>query len=191
MILDRQPVLDSAVLHIRPLRTDDFGALFAVASDPLIWALHPVSTRYQPDVFRAFFADSIASGGAMVVSLKATDQIIGSSRYFQPDPASGRAEIGWSFLARQYWGGAMNAQVKHLLLTHAFRFVDTVYFRVGESNIRSRRAMEKIGGRLTDLRDVIIGPTGAALPHVIFDLTRADFQSFAAKSPTTPPITLP
>jgi RimJ/RimL family protein N-acetyltransferase len=55
-------------------------------------------------------------------------------------------EIGWTFLARQYWGGSYNLEVKRLMLEHAFRFIDTVVFWVGDTNWRSQRAMEKIGG---------------------------------------------
>ncbi|MGB5249420.1 MAG: GNAT family N-acetyltransferase, partial [Gammaproteobacteria bacterium] len=59
-------------------------------------------------------------------------------------------EIGWTFLSRDYWGGSYNAEIKQLMLEHAFSFVDTVVFWVGETNFRSRRAVEKIGGVLRD-----------------------------------------
>ena len=62
-------------------------------------------------------------------------------------------EIGWTFLERAFWGGAINAEMKSLLLGHAFRFVERVVFVVGETNWRSRKAMEKIGGRLIGARD--------------------------------------
>ena len=51
----------------------------------------------------------------------------------------------WTFLARKYWGGRYNAEMKRLLLNHAFTFVQNVVFYVGEKNIRSQKAMEKIG----------------------------------------------
>ena len=122
------------------------------------------------------FADALASGGALVVIDRTTDQIIGSSRYNLPDPASGRAEIGWSYLARSYWGGSWNAVVKDLLLTHAFRFVDTVYFRVGEDNLRSRRAVEKIGGILTGETEAVQMADGTTVRHVVLQIEKADFH---------------
>ena len=143
---DPQPTLRGDLLELRPLRTDDFDALFAVAADPLIWEQHPDSDRYQEGVFRAFFADALASGGALVAIDRSDGRVIGSSRFHGYDPAAGVVEIGWTFLARSHWGGRWNGEMKRLMLTHAFRFVDAVVFVVHEHNLRSQRAVEKIGG---------------------------------------------
>ena len=73
-------------------------------------------------------------------------RIIGSSRFHGYDSGASAVEIGWTFLARSHWGGAYNREIKQLMLDHAFRSVDTVRFLVGPDNIRSQRAVEKIGG---------------------------------------------
>jgi RimJ/RimL family protein N-acetyltransferase len=148
-----QPHLMGDLLALRPLRPEDWDAVFAAASDPLIWAQHPASDRYKEDVFREFFREALKSGGAFVVIDRKTQKIIGSSRYFGFDAAKKEIEIGWTFLARSYWGGQYNAELKRLMLEHAFRFVDTVVFLVGDTNIRSRKAMEKIGAVLAGERD--------------------------------------
>ena len=72
--------------------------------------------------------------------------MIGSSRYNGLDLEKSHVEIGWTFLARSHWGGATNGEMKRLMLSHAFRLVKTVHFVVGIHNIRSQRAVEKIGG---------------------------------------------
>ncbi|MCE2843274.1 MAG: GNAT family N-acetyltransferase [Novosphingobium sp.] len=146
--MNRQPVLEGERLLLRPLTPDDWDALFAVASDPEIWAIHPQHDRWQEPVFRRFFADALGRGGALVVIDKATDAVVGSSQY--KEEAGGVVEIGWTFLATSHWGGRYNREMKRLMLEHAFRFVGRVEFRVGECNLRSQRAMEKIGGHLTD-----------------------------------------
>jgi RimJ/RimL family protein N-acetyltransferase len=148
-----QPQLAGDLLELRPLRPEDWDALFAAASDPRIWEQHPASDRYKEDVFREFFREALASGGAFAVIDRKTHKIIGSSRYFGFDAATKEIEVGWTFLARAYWGGRYNAELKRLMLEHAFRFVDTVVFLVGPTNMRSRRAMEKIGGVLAGERD--------------------------------------
>ena len=140
-----QPHLTGAVLELRPLRREDWDNLFAVAADPLIWEQHPESDRYKEDVFKLFFREALESCGAFVVIDKATQQIIGSTRFYGYDPEKSEIEIGWTFLARKYWGGHYNAEMKRLLLNHAFKFVQNVVFFVGEKNIRSQNAMEKIG----------------------------------------------
>src|SRR2546429_2660403 len=143
---DRQPTLAGQLLELRPLRPDDWAALFAVASDPLIWEQHPESDRYKEDVFRQFFADALNSGGALVVIDRATGQIIGSSRYHGFDATESVVEIGWTFLARRYWGGRYNGEMKRLMLEHALQTVDRVLFIIGPENRRSRRAGAEIGG---------------------------------------------
>src|SRR5215475_9534186 len=145
MAFNLQPHLKGELLELRPLATQDWDELFAVASDPLIWEQHPERDRYTEDVFRIFFRDAMQSGGAFVIIDRKTEQIIGSTRFYGYDPEQSEIEIGWTFLARKYWGGRYNAEMKRLLLGHAFRFVENVVFFVGEHNIRSQRATERIG----------------------------------------------
>ncbi|HEY4273257.1 MAG TPA: GNAT family N-acetyltransferase [Candidatus Udaeobacter sp.] len=145
MSFDPQPHLKGELIELRPLKPEDWDGLFAVASDSLIWEQHPQNDRYKEDVFRIFFKEAMESGGAFVVVDKRNQQIIGSTRFYGYDPEKSEIEIGWTFLARKYWGGQFNREMKELLLAHAFQFVENVVFFVGEENVRSRRAMEKVG----------------------------------------------
>ncbi len=142
---DFQPHLVGAVLEVRPLRESDYDGLYAAASDPLIWEQHPAD-RYREDVFREYFAEHLASGGAVVVIDRESERIVGTSRYHGYDAERSEVEIGWTFLARSHWGGAYNAELKALMLAHAFRYVESVVFLVHPDNLRSQRAVEKIGG---------------------------------------------
>ena len=163
MSFDLQPHLTGELIELRPLTREDWDDLFAVASDPLIWEQHPESGRYKEEVFKVFFREALESGGAFVVIDKENQQIIGSTRFYGYDPAKSEVEIGWTFLARKYWGGRYNAEMKPLLLDHAFQFVETVVFFVGEKNFRSQKAMEKIGA----IREGILTRTyGNHPPHL-------------------------
>lgn len=175
--MDRQPVLEGERLELRPLRESDWDALFAVASDPQVWALHPAHDRWQEPVFREFFDDAMANEGALVVIDKVSGDLVGSSRFQGYDPADGGSvEIGWTFLARRLWGAGLNAEMKRLMLAHAFRFVERVLFRVGENNVVSRGAMKNIGGRLLD-RTEVREMAGETVLHVIYEITREDFAT--------------
>ena len=145
MPFELQPHLKGELLELRPLATDDWDELFAVASDPLIWEQHPEPGRYKEDVFRIFFQGALESGGAFVIVDRKTQHIIGCTRFYGYDVEKSEIEIGWTFLARKYWGGRYNAEMKRLLLNHAFKFVENVVFFVGEENFRSQKAMEKVG----------------------------------------------
>ena len=141
-------------MELRPLRADDWTALYAVASDPLLWAQHPASDRYQEDVFKEFFRVALDSRSALIAMDAKDGTVIGSSRYHGYDDVAREIEIGWTFLARSHWGGRHNGQMKQLMLDHAFQFVDRVIFAIGPQNIRSRRAIERIGGALIGSRVV-------------------------------------
>ncbi len=171
MPFDAQPVLRGDRLELRPLTADDWQALYAVASDSLIWEQHPARNRYELEAFRAFFDEALASGGALVVTDRANGLVIGSARFHGYDEGTSEVEIGWTFLARLYWGGVYNGELKRLMLEHAFRFVDSVIFVIGAKNMRSQRAVAKLGAVLTDQV-----AEGRGDNRLIFRLTKAEFQ---------------
>jgi RimJ/RimL family protein N-acetyltransferase len=157
MSFDLQPHLKGELIELRPLTAADWKDLFAIASDPLVWEQHPENDRYKDEVFRAFFTGALESGGALVAIDSKTQQIIGSTRFHGYDPEKSEIEIGWTFLARKYWGGRYNREMKQLMLAHAFKFVENVVFFVGESNIRSQRATEKIGATKSGMAEKVYG----------------------------------
>ncbi len=145
--MNRQVVLSNEIVVLRPLEIGDLEALFEVAKDPLIWEQHPSFDRYKREEFNTFFKESLDSGGALIVQDAKTSEVIGSSRY-QPIPGVDHAiEIGWSFLARSCWGGTYNKAVKDLMISQAFEEVEMVIFYIHKQNIRSQKAVEKLGAR--------------------------------------------
>lgn len=153
MSFENQPTLNGNLVRLRPLRPGDFDALYAVAADPLIWEQHPAHNRHEYAVFREFFQESLASGGALLATDARTEHVIGSSRFHGYNESASEVEIGWTFLARSYWGGRYNGELKQLMLRHAFRFVSSVVFFVSPGNMRSQRAMQRIGGVLESQPD--------------------------------------
>jgi N-acetyltransferase len=177
MPFELQPTLRGELVTLRPLRAEDWDMLLSVASDPLIWEQHPQRDRYKAEVFREYFRGAMESGGAFLVLDAKTDEAIGSTRYYEYHEADSEIEIGWTFLARSRWGGAYNREMKQLLVQHALRFVDAVVFRVGMQNMRSQRAMEKIGGIRSGTRPDVRGEQ-----NILFKITRASFAQGPAVS---------
>jgi N-acetyltransferase len=167
---DYQPVLKGELVELRPLRAEDYERLYAVASDPLIWEQRPAKNRHEEETFRAFFREALASGGALLAVDIRTQRVIGSSRFHGYDEGKNEVEIGWTFLNRSYWGGRYNGEMKHLMLQHAFRFVGSVVFLVGTHNVRSQRAMEKIGGVRVGLR-----PDASGHDSFVYQITASTF----------------
>lgn len=179
---DLQPTLVGERVTLRPLTANDLEALAAAASDPLIWEQHPDPLRYRRDVFeRDFFAKAVASRSAFVITENATGAVIGSSRYYDWDPAAREIAIGYTFLARGHWGGPVNREVKHLMLRHAFTWAAVVWFHIGSGNVRSRRAIEKIGARFS--HEVIRLINGTEHPHACYRIDAASWPGADGRHP--------
>lgn len=173
---DFQPKLKGRLLELRPLLASDFTALYIVASDPMIWEQHPVKDRWKLEIFSAFFQESLDSGGALIAIDSNGSRVIGSSRFHGYDPGKSEVEIGWTFLARSHWGGVYNREMKELMLQHAFNFVNRVVFLVGPQNLRSQKALEKIGGVRTGSRQ-----NASGLPSFVYEITARAFAEMLAR----------
>jgi len=161
-----QPTLVGNSLTLRPLVAADLEPLYAVARDPLLWEQHPQPERAERAGFEKFFQSSLASGGALVALESDGGRVVGASRYYEWNPDLPDIAIGYSFLSRHLWGTGANARMKVLMLSHAFQWVPTVWFHVAASNLRSRRAMEKIGGVFS--HEGMKEFNGVATPYVFF-----------------------
>ncbi len=161
-----------STISLRPLVAADFDALYAAAADPLIWEQHPDPLRYEREAFRSkFFDPAVACKMAYVVVENATGQLIGSSRYYEHDEAKCEIAIGFTFLVRSHWGGSTNREMKQLMLDHAFATgIERVWFHVGKSNMRSRKAMEKIGGQFS--HEGIKEMGGMKIDYVFFKINK-------------------
>jgi N-acetyltransferase len=176
---DLQPILKGELIELRPLRPQDFDALFAAASDLKIWEQHPESDRYQREVFQRFFDGALESKGAFAIIERKSGRIIGSSRYCNLDLTNREVEVGWTFLGREFWGGTYNRELKQLMLKHAFRFVDRVVFVVGEQNLRSQKALAKIGARFLKKRQ-LPGGDETIQTNLVFAITAKSYRAVGA-----------
>ena len=171
MPISLQPTLSDNLVSLRPLKVADFEELFAAAADPLVWNQHPNPERYKREVFEVFFQGAIDSKGALLIQDTKTGAVIGSSRFYDPNPLDKSILIGYTFYAKAYWGQGYNAAAKKLMLNHIFNFVDKVFFHVGAENYRSQRAMEKLGA--LKVREIAVTYHGESIkPNFEYKLTK-------------------
>ena len=140
-----QPTLENDIVSLVPLEKHDFEELFEVASDPKVWEQHPNKERYQREVFQNFFTGALESKGAFLIIDNETEEVLGSTRFYDFNEENKSILIGYTFYGTKSWGKNINASVKKLMLDYIFQFVDTVIFHVGKNNIRSQKAMTKLG----------------------------------------------
>ncbi|MEN9525496.1 MAG: hypothetical protein RLZZ256_880 [Bacteroidota bacterium] len=174
--MNLQPThLRNEIVELCPLREEDLDPLYAVASDPLIWEQHPTPTRYQRPVFETYFRGAMESGGAFLIK-DFSGAVIGCTRFYDHLPEVKQINIGYTFFARSCWGKSINSGVKRLMLAYAFQYVDRVIFHVGANNMRSRRALEKIGA--TPIGEKSVAYFGeATLLNVVYQIQKSGFTS--------------
>lgn len=167
--------LEGDLVRLIPLKADDFDALFQVASDPLIWEQHPNKERYKKEVFTGFFEGALLSNGAYLVRDAMTGEAIGSTRYYDKNEDEGSVFIGYTFIARKYWGKKINTEMKKLMLDYAFQYCHKVFFHVGINNIRSQKAMARIGG--VKVRELEVAYYNEATRHNIeYVITKENYE---------------
>lgn len=173
--MNLQLPLHNYFVKLEPLQEGDFEKLYAVANDPLIWEQHPNKDRYKREVFEVFFKGAFESKGAFLIYDAQTNALIGSSRYYDLDTEKSAVTIGYTFFARSHWGGTYNRAAKEVMLEHAFEYVKEVHFHIGAVNIRSQKAIEKIGAtKIGEIDMEYYGETSKL--NYIYSITKLNWQ---------------
>lgn len=173
--MDLQPVLEDEIVKLVPLTANDFETLYAVASDPGVWAQHPNKNRYQREVFQTFFEGALQSGGAYIIYEKSTDNAIGGTRFYDLNEEEKSILIGYTFFGKDYWGKGMNHRVKKLMLRYAFQFVDKVIFHIGANNTPSKKSISKLGAAKVDELEVKYYGEAPKL-NFVYEIRKQDFS---------------
>ena len=174
MEFDTQPTLTSDRLELRPLRAEDFDGLYSAASAPEVWAGHPATDRHLRDVFRRYFDFLQKAGGTLVIIDRAEGKVIGCSRYYQAPDMPESISIGFTFLDHTYWGGETNFEMKRLMLGHAFRNYDEVWFHIDPTNLRSQAATAKLGAEM--IYDATLDLGGTPAPWLCYRFNLAGWE---------------
>ncbi|MFN5422570.1 MAG: GNAT family N-acetyltransferase [bacterium] len=169
--------LQNEIVILIPLKQEDFEELYSVASDPLIWEQHPNPDRYKRDVFLNYFQGAIQSNSAFLIKDAKTAHTIGCTRFYGYDPVNSSMHIGYTFFSRACWGKSFNRNTKKLMLAYAFTLVETVIFHIGSANMRSRKAIEKLGAKL--IEEKLIAYHGeSSTPNCIYIIRKEDWDLY-------------
>ncbi len=171
--------LAGELVRLEPLRLDHEDALFDASRDPEIWRwlTGSLPTREQ---LRGWLEWSVAETeagreAAFATILRATGEVVGSTRYLALRPVHGGLEIGWTWIGRAAWGTGVNVEAKLLMLEHAFERMgcQRVEFKTDARNTRSRRALAAIPAEFEGIfrRHMMMpfGPRDSAYFSVIAD----------------------
>ncbi|MCS4302814.1 GNAT family N-acetyltransferase [Chryseobacterium sp. BIGb0232] len=145
-------ILEGTTIELIPLEKEHFEELYAAAADKDLWTLIPTNASDKTIFYQNYeFSLSERENGnqyPFVIRHKETQQLIGSTRFFEIYPSDKKLEIGWTWIIKDFWGTTVNLECKLLLLTYCFEILKTnrVQLKTKDNNFRSRKAIEKIGG---------------------------------------------
>jgi N-acetyltransferase len=170
-------VLEGKVVRLEPLALHHLDALCAVGLEPSLWALTTsrIATRgdMQRYVEAALGEQAVGSALPFATVERATNTVVGSTRYGNIVPQHRRAEIGWTWIAPRWQRTAVNTEAKYLMLRHAFDVMACrrVELKTSALNARSRAAMLRIGATEEGtLRRHMVQPDGSARDSVYFSV---------------------
>ena len=150
---DPKPVtLELGSICLVPMCADHAPALLEASRAPEIWEHMTIPQPRDIEAMDAFVRDAIAArdAGTQVPFVVEVDgEVAGSTRYLEIRRGDLRLEIGWTWLAREFWRTTVNTTCKLLLLRHAFEVLGAarVEMKTDVRNERSQDAIERIGAK--------------------------------------------
>jgi RimJ/RimL family protein N-acetyltransferase len=137
-----------------PLEESHIEELYEAGMDNGIWTYYTFRKIGSLDEFRNFIFSPVAPAensdylGFTIIN-KETGKIAGSTCFLDISHKNSSMEIGRTWLSPVLWGTGFNEECKYLLLKHCFEDLKAVrvFFKTDETNIRSRKALEKIGAK--------------------------------------------
>jgi RimJ/RimL family protein N-acetyltransferase len=145
-------ILHGQIVDLIPVQEKHFDELFQAASDPRIWEFYTGNWSVHKR-FLEIYNGTIAQREKgkeypFVIFHKPSQRIIGSTRFLDIVPYDKRLEIGGTWMMPEYWNTAVNLDCKFVLMQFCFETLGAhrVQLKTQHDNIRSRKAIEKIGG---------------------------------------------
>jgi N-acetyltransferase len=185
-----EPVtLEGRFVRLEPLTIDHVVALSRVGLEPELWRWVPTAVT-TVDEMRAYVVTALdekrrSVSVPFVIVDRASDQVIGSTRYANIDRANRRLEIGWTWVTSSHQRTKANTEAKLLLLTHAFETLEMnrVEFKTDALNERSRTAIARLGAveEGTFRRHMVIAASGRVRDSVYFSIIDAEWPAIKTR----------
>lgn len=177
-------VLKGDEIKLLPLEKEHLEDLFLAASNKEIWELtsvdYSVEEIFYPNFNNAMNDRKKGTVYPFIIVHKHSNKIIGTTRFLEIYPNDKKIEIGVTWIMKEYWGTTVNLECKLLLLNYCFENLKTnrVQFRAKDNNVRSRKAIEKIGGIFEGiLRKDKIEPNGIPRNTTFYSILHSEWEN--------------
>lgn len=181
-------ILEGRVVRLEPMTIDHVDALCRVGLDPSLWALTTARVETRDDMQRyvelALAEQAAGTALPFVTKVRASGEVIGSTRFANIVHEHARAEIGWTWITPRRQRTAVNTEAKYLMLRHAFERMECrrVELKTNALNARSRAAMLRIGATEEGtLRRHMINADGSPRDSVYFSVIAEEWPAVRAR----------
>jgi RimJ/RimL family protein N-acetyltransferase len=170
-------------VQLAPLDESNFENLISLSKEKQIWQHYVIdgsNTENMQQSLEVALLEREKGTQYPFVILKLDDgEVIGSTRFLDIQENHKKLEIGWTWLHPNYWGTKINLECKMLLLTYCFEelSVQRVQLKTDENNLRSRKAIEKIGGHFEGIiRNDMIRENGTKRNSALYSMIDTEWQ---------------
>jgi N-acetyltransferase len=165
---------------LEPLAQEHAQGLYNRGRSDADWAYLPRSRFIDMADTRQWIDEALGERAQLpfVIVETAKNKAVGSTRYLNIRPEHRSLEIGWTWLGQEWQRTGINTEVKFLLLSHAFERLGCVRveFKTDARNLRSQRALERIGAtREGVLRNHMIVQGNYVRDSVYFSVIDSDW----------------
>lgn len=171
----------ASLVQLEAKHTDD---LYEYGKDESLWTHYTFREMRTYERFRDFIMASVTAMQEGVneytfcIIDKQTGKPVGTTSFLDIQPASKSLEIGRTWLAKHLHGTGFNIECKYLLLKHCFETLGLirVFFKTDSNNIRSQKAMEKIGAKYEGtLRNHMIREDGSFRHSAYYSIIKEEW----------------
>jgi RimJ/RimL family protein N-acetyltransferase len=180
-------VIENTRIRLCPLQESHFGDLIALGLEKRIWAHYPIDLSVADRHLRYLqeIQEQVQSGTchAFTILHGETNHPVGMTRLFNIQFRNRQGETG-SWLTSAHWGSRINTEAKFLLLNYSFEELQLmrVQFRTDVRNVRSRRALEKLGAHFEGVvRKERVLENGSTRDAALYSIIDEDWPEVKAR----------
>jgi N-acetyltransferase len=180
--------LEGRHTRLEPLSRLHQEALIAAAGDGELWnsivTIVPSRDTMAEYIEAAVTAQAQGSELPFVIIRKTSNEVVGTTRFYEIQPTDRRVAIGYTWLSVSAQRTAINTEAKLLLLTHAFDFwkCNRVEFITDVLNEQSRAAILRLGAKQEGIwRRHMVMPNGRVRDSVCFSIIAEEWPEVKAR----------
>jgi RimJ/RimL family protein N-acetyltransferase len=184
MQISTNGILEGKTIYLAPMEDSHKTELSNILMSPEIWEYtwRIITSSEEIDHLLTNALENKSKGSQIPFTIveRASGKIIGTTRIGDIDLNNRNVEIGWTWLSPDFWRTSVNTECKYLLLRYCFEDLKVirVQFSISSQNLRSQRAVERIGAQKEGVfRKHRIKPDGSIHDNIFYSIIDTEWPN--------------